>query len=120
MASGITTPAHAYARFLKAWPAIVDECRAVWASELHYQAMIYHALRTAGRVPREQLGMNVKIMIEDPCSDEFKTRDLRCKPEFQGGTSPPPTSRYFTDGSGATSGGGTATRRSTIFSSPRR
>lgn len=95
MASGITKPEHAYARLLKAWPAIVDECRAVWGSELHYQAMIYHALRTAGRVPREQLGMNVKIMIEDPCSDEFRTRDLRCKPEYRGGYEPTPDIAIF-------------------------
>ena len=72
MASGITKPEHAYARLLKAWPAIVDECRAVWGSELHYQAMIYHALRTAGRVPREQLGMNVKIMIPDRYMGDVK------------------------------------------------
>lgn len=95
MASGITKPAHAYARFLKAWPAIVNECRAVWASELHYQAMIYHTLRTAGPVPREQLGMNVKIMIEDPSSEFFREGDKARHPDFQGGCEPIPDIAIF-------------------------
>jgi hypothetical protein len=95
MASGITKPAHAYARFLKAWPAIVNECRAVWGSELHYQAMIYHALRTAGEVPREQLGMNVKIMIEDPCSEYFKECDESRHPDYRGGCEPIPDFAIF-------------------------
>ncbi|MDZ4261653.1 MAG: hypothetical protein U1B30_04885 [Pseudomonadota bacterium] len=32
-----------------AWALIKSECLAVLGSELRYQAMIYHALRTAGR-----------------------------------------------------------------------
>jgi hypothetical protein len=95
MASGITRPEHAYARFLQAWPAIVEECRAVYASEAHYQAMVYHALRTAGQVPRSQLGMNVKIMIEDPRSPYFRECDSGKHPDYQGGYEPVPDIAIF-------------------------
>lgn len=54
--TGITKPAHAYARSLKAWPAIINDCRAVGGSESQYQAMIYHAHRTAGWVPASSWG----------------------------------------------------------------
>lgn len=95
MATGITTPEHAYARLITAWPAIVDECRHALGSELHYQAMIYHALRTAGKVPRRQLGMNVKIMIEDPRSKKFKELDKTKHPDYQGGYEPIPDVAIF-------------------------
>ena len=35
----------------KACPVIKAECLAVFGSELHYKAMIYHSKRTAGKVP---------------------------------------------------------------------
>lgn len=40
-----------------AWPLIKSECLSVFDSELHYQAMIYHALRTKGCVAVNQIGM---------------------------------------------------------------
>jgi len=60
---------------LKAWPAIVEECRAVLGGELHYQAVVYHCLRQAG-CPRTQLGMNVKQWIVGPVSKLFQEWDL--------------------------------------------
>lgn len=41
-------------------------------SELHYQAVIYHCLRSVGKVHPGQLGMNVKIWISDAVSDLFR------------------------------------------------
>jgi hypothetical protein len=74
----------------RSWPRIVEECRGVLGSELHYQAVIYHCLRSVGEVPLEQLGMNVKIWITDVVSELFKKLDLR-KPEgFRGGFEPIP------------------------------
>jgi len=51
---------------MRAWPSIVRECRQVLGSELHYQAMIYHCLRHYGKVPIDQIGMNVKMSINKP------------------------------------------------------
>lgn len=90
MATEIATPADAYTAFLAAWPAIVEECRSVWGSELHYQAMIYYALRTAGAVPRNQLGMNVKIWLEGTNTEYFEKRDKRKASDFRGGFEPIP------------------------------
>ncbi len=42
---------------------VVSECRLILASELHYQAMLYHHLRHTGGIPFNQLGMNVKTTI---------------------------------------------------------
>ena len=55
-----------------AWPKIKFECLSVLGSELHYQAMIYHLLREHGKVPVEQLGMNVKMWIANPVSLLFQ------------------------------------------------
>lgn len=74
---------------------IAEECRCVLGSELHYQAVVYHCLRTVGRVPPEQLGMNVKIWIPDVISDHFKAKDLRKAPDFQGGFEPIPDAVIF-------------------------
>lgn len=90
MATGIATPAEAYAVFLAAWPAIVEECCAVWGSELHYQAMIYRVLRDAGNVPRGQLGMNVKIWLEGTNTEYFERRDKLKVREYRGGFEPIP------------------------------
>lgn len=40
--------------------------------EPHYQAMIYHCLRGNGNVPKEQIGMNVKMWIDNPISKVFQ------------------------------------------------
>ncbi|MEJ7871359.1 MAG: hypothetical protein WKF67_03800 [Rubrobacteraceae bacterium] len=69
---------------------IVEECRCVLAAELHYQAVVYHCLREVGGVPPGQIGMNVKMWIEDVVSDFFKVLDLRKAPGFQGGFEPIP------------------------------
>jgi len=72
------------------WPYITKECGAVLGSELHYQAMIYYCLRHYGRVPKTQIGMNVKMWIDHPVSDEFKALDRRKHQDFQGGFEPIP------------------------------
>ena len=72
------------------WSNIKDECLAVLGSELHYQAMIYHSLRTVGNVPLGQLGMNVKMWIDDPVSELFQTLDQRKHQNYQGGFEPIP------------------------------
>ncbi len=74
----------------RSWPRIVEECRGVLCSELHYQAVIYHCLRSVGKVPPRQLGMNVKIWITDVVSELFKKLDLRKPEAFQGGFEPIP------------------------------
>jgi hypothetical protein len=73
-----------------AWPTVVRDCRAVLGSELHYQAMIYHALRVAGRVPLGQLGMNVKQWIPDPHTALFRSLDRRKHVKYRGGFEPIP------------------------------
>ena len=73
---------------LKAWPHIKEECLSVLGSELHYQAMIYHCLRDYGQVPANQIGMNVKMWINDPATPLFKELDDRKHPEFRGGFEP--------------------------------
>lgn len=74
---------------LLAWPKLVVECRQVLAGELHYQAMVYHVLRSAG-VPLPQLRMNVKQGIADVVSPHFKLLDERKHPSFRGGFEPIP------------------------------
>jgi len=59
--STIETREDALEAFRRAWLRFVIECRSVLGSELHYQALLYHCLRTYGKVPSRQLGMNVKI-----------------------------------------------------------
>jgi len=73
-----------------AWPKIKSECLSVLGSELHYQAMIYHLLREHGKVPVNQLGMNVKMWIDDPVSSLFRNLDKRKHQGFQGGFEPIP------------------------------
>lgn len=60
----------------EAWHQICAECCDVLAGELHYQNMLYHALRTAG-VPHTQLGMNVRQYICDPVTELYKANALR-------------------------------------------
>lgn len=66
-----------------AWPLIVEESRAVLGGELHYQAIVYHCLRIAG-VPARQLGMNVKQMILDPVTADFRQRADKRHPDYAG------------------------------------
>ncbi len=49
----------------QAWPHIVAECRATLGSELYYQAVVYHCLRSYGAIPLGQLGMNVKMRLRN-------------------------------------------------------
>jgi len=74
----------------KAWQAIKVESLSVLGSELHYQAMIYHCLRVEGGVPLKQIGMNVKMWIDNPVSNLFQTLDKRKHKDFQGGFEPIP------------------------------
>lgn len=78
-----------------AWPAIVEECRAVLGGELHYQAVIYHCLRNAG-CPRGQMGMNVKQFIEKPVTELFQKWEVSTNPAFSGGFEPIPDIVLFT------------------------
>ncbi|MGB3614923.1 MAG: hypothetical protein WBA10_14110, partial [Elainellaceae cyanobacterium] len=55
-----------------------------------YQAMIYHCLRQDGQVPINQIGMNVKMWIDNPVSYLFKCLDLAKNPNFRGGFEPIP------------------------------
>lgn len=82
-------------RLLKAWPYIVQECRQVLGSELFYQALVYHCLRTYAQVPLEQLGMNVKMYIANPVSDLFKIYDVRKHEDYRGGFEPIPDVCFF-------------------------
>jgi hypothetical protein len=74
----------AKAALMKAWPSIVRECRQVLGSELHYQAMIYHCLRQYGKVPVDQIGMNVKMSIDRPKTKLIKDRDKKKEIDYQG------------------------------------
>jgi len=74
----------------KAWSSIKAEGLSVLGSELHYQAMIYHCLRVEGGIPSKQLGMNVKMWIDNPVSNLFQTLDKRKHKNFQGGFEPIP------------------------------
>ena len=84
------TPADALDALKRAWPRFVAECRSVLGSELHYQALLYHCLRTHGEVPSRQLGMNVKMWITDVVSDLFRKLDEKKHPDYRGGFEPIP------------------------------
>ena len=77
------TTTNAQASIHNSYQTIVNECRTVLGSELHYQAMVYHILRTKGNIPLAQIGMNVKMMIEN-CQTEFlKARILKKNIKYQ-------------------------------------
>lgn len=84
-----------------AWPHIVMECRQALGSELYYQALVYHCLRSYGHVPIGQLGMNVKMWISDPVSLLFKRLDLRKHERYRGGFEPIPDVCFFSPQVGA-------------------
>jgi len=75
---------------MRAWPSIVRECRQVLGSELHYQAMIYHCLRHYGKVPIDQIGMNVKMKINNPVSKFFKDHEGTRAEAYKGMVEPTP------------------------------
>ena len=83
------TKAEALEAVVRSWPRIVEECRSVLGSELHYQAVVYHCLR-ATSIPARQLGMNVKMYIKDVVSEHFKVLDLKKHEDFRGGFEPIP------------------------------
>ena len=91
----MANPADALDALVRAWPHYVEECRSVLASELHYQALLYHCLRAHGEVPPGQLGMNVKVWIAGVVSEEFRRRDLRKAEAFRGGFEPIPDAVVF-------------------------
>ena len=80
----------AIAALNRAWPIICNECLSVLGSELHYQAMIYHALRQEGQVPLKQIGMNVKQYIPEVKSALFKQFVTTNHPEYRHGFEPIP------------------------------
>lgn len=82
----------------RAWPVICEECLRVLGSELHYQAMIYHCLRTAGGVPLTQLGMNVRQFIPTVQSELFKGFAASKAEGFQTGFEPVPDVVIFSEG----------------------
>lgn len=86
----LETPEQAYRALQTAWPFIVRECRQVLGSELHYQAMIYHALRVAGEVPVTQLGMNVKEYIPEVTTPLFSSLAASKHENFRQGFEPIP------------------------------
>jgi hypothetical protein len=73
-----------------AYHSIITDCRSVWGSELHYQAIVYHCLRQTSEIGINQLGMNVKIWIDNVTSPLFKEKDLRKKEGYRGGFEPIP------------------------------
>ena len=77
-------------KLVMAWPHIINESRLALGSELFYQAVVYHCLRTYGQVPIEQLGMNVKMYIANPVSQLFRVLDSRKHSDYQGGFEPIP------------------------------
>jgi hypothetical protein len=85
---------------LRAWPAIVRECRQVLGSEQHYQAVVYYCLRTTGRVPVKQLGMNVKIGIYKPKTAYWRKRARGRHEDYRGHCEPIPDVAIFAPGVG--------------------
>ena len=86
----VETSADALGTLTRAWPTFVTECRSVLGSELHYQALLYHCLRTHGGVPSGQLGMNVKIWIEPVTTEYFRNLDKQHAEGYGGGYEPIP------------------------------
>lgn len=76
--------------FKKVWPHICSECKGVYGSELHYQAMMYRCFREFGNVPPDQIGMNVKIWFDKPITSFFRTREYYKHKDFRGGIEPVP------------------------------
>lgn len=88
-------------KLVEAWPHIVSECRQALGSELFYQAVVYHCLRSYAQVSVEQLGMNVKMRIMNPVSELFKKLDSRKHEDYRGGFEPIPDVCLFSPSVGA-------------------
>ena len=84
-------------KLIEAWHGIVHDCRETLGSELFYQAVVYHHLRSVG-VPKRQLGMNVKMWISEPVSPLFRQLDERKNERFHGGFEPIPDVTMFSEG----------------------
>lgn len=82
----------------RAWATICQECNQVLGSELHYQAMIYHCLRSAGGVPVDQLGMNVRQFFPTVHSELFKTFAMAKAEGYRDGFEPVPDVVIFSQG----------------------
>ena len=76
--------------FENVWPYICTECKEVFGSELHYQAIMYRCFRHFGKVPSKQIGMNVKIWINRPITSFFRTHEYYKHKDYQGGVEPTP------------------------------
>ena len=72
------------------------ECKSVLCSELHYQAIIYHCLRNFGNIPISQIGMNVKIWINNPKTPFLKERIKKKHIDFRIGQEIIPDITIFT------------------------
>ena len=68
----------------RAWQRFAPECQTILAGELHYQAMLYHALRAAG-APVAQLGMNVRQQVLEPQTDLYRQKQDHKKEGFRVG-----------------------------------
>ena len=90
------TPYHAAMKLLEAWTGIVHDCRETLGSELFYQAVVYHHLRSVG-VPKRQLGMNVKMWISEPVTPLFQELDEKKHEQFRGGFEPIPDVAMFSE-----------------------
>lgn len=88
----------ALAAWQQAWKLFIRECRQVLGSELHYQAMIYHAMRTHGKVPLAQIGMNVKMLVRNPRTAYFKQLAENRHKDYQIGYEPVPDVVVFAPG----------------------
>jgi len=97
----ISTSRHALAALDSAWGQIISDCRQVLGSELHYQAIVYHALRTSGSVPLRQIGMNVKQYLPSVSTDMFRDLAARKQPGFNQGFEPIPDVVIFSEELGA-------------------
>ncbi len=84
------TPLESIKIFKKVWPHIRSECSVVFGSELHYQAMMYRCFREFGKVPLDQIGMNVKIWFDNPITSFFRTREYYKNKDYRGGIEPIP------------------------------
>ena len=89
------TQKDAKAALVRAWPEIVRQCRQVLGSELHYQAVVYHCLRTVGRVPIAQLGMNVKMGLYSPKTAYWRKRADSRHEDYRGHCEPIPDVALF-------------------------
>jgi hypothetical protein len=86
----MNTNEQALAAMELAWPHFIIEARKVLGSELHYQALLYYHLRSHGQVPLDQIGMNVKMWIEECVTPLFQKYAQRKAVGYQRGFEPIP------------------------------